>query len=84
MDIKQLLQGIDCACGKKHTCPIDFVAVERGAAKHLETLCRKQKTLLIVADENTLRAAGEEVMSSLSDKTIKKVIFPGFDRRETS
>ncbi|MBE5765855.1 MAG: sn-glycerol-1-phosphate dehydrogenase [Clostridiales bacterium] len=77
MDIKQLLQGIDCACGKKHTCPIDFVAVERGAAKHLETLCRKQNTLLIVADENTFLAAGEATLSALNGKNIKKVIFPG-------
>lgn len=77
MDIKTLLQGFDCSCGKHHTCPIDFVAVERGAAKYLENLCREQNTLLIVADENTFRAAGEEAMAALSGKTIKKVIFPG-------
>ena len=41
MDIMKLLRGVDCACGKHHSCDIGFVAVERGAIGHLRTLCRE-------------------------------------------
>ena len=35
MDIKELLNGVDCSCGRHHSCNIDFIAIERGAIGHL-------------------------------------------------
>ena len=77
MDFQSLLKGVDCVCGKHHRCDMDFVAVEPDAIRHLTTLCKDYKTILLVADENTLAAAGEKTMGYLSGKQVDKVIFPG-------
>lgn len=29
MDINKLLRGVDCSCGKVHTCDIDYVYLEK-------------------------------------------------------
>ena len=77
MDILELLKGKDCSCGKHHSCDIGYVAIERGAISHLTTLCKKDNNILVVADENTFGAAGEQAIRALDGKKIKKVIFPG-------
>lgn len=77
MDINRLLQGIDCACGKKHTCDIKSVYIEKNAATRLTDLCCDAKRILLVADENTLSAAGEGTIAALHDKQLTKVVFPG-------
>ena len=28
MEIKELLNGVDCTCGRHHSCAIDFIAIE--------------------------------------------------------
>lgn len=77
MDINEMLKGMDCSCGKHHTCDIDSVYIEHGAAKRFTDLCREYGNILIVADENTYAAAGEMVCSALVEKEIEKVIFDG-------
>jgi len=77
MDFQKLLQGVDCACGKHHSCDIDFVAIEHGAIRHLTGLCEDYKKILLVADENTYAAAGAATMEALAGKAVTKVIFPG-------
>jgi len=77
MDFQALLKGVDCACGKHHRCDMDFVAVEPDAIRHLTTLCKDYKAILLVADENTFAAAGKQTMAYLAGKQVDKVIFPG-------
>lgn len=77
MDINNILNGVECACGKIHHCDIEYVHIEAGAIARLEKLCDKKENILMVADENTYSAAGEYVEKALCRKTVKKVIFPG-------
>ncbi len=77
MDINELLSGVKCSCGKVHTCDIKYVYIEKNAAERLKVICREDKNILIVADENTYAAAGEMTVKALTGKTIKKVIFSG-------
>ena len=76
MNILSLLKTGKCSCGRTHECDIESVIIESGAIKRLSELCEKYRKILIVADENTLRAAGDAVISSLSSKEISRVIFP--------
>ncbi|MBR6794335.1 MAG: sn-glycerol-1-phosphate dehydrogenase [Clostridia bacterium] len=77
MDINQLLAGVHCTCGKVHTCNIEAVYVERGAAARLKELCKADDHILLVADENTLLAAGASVLAALDGKRLTSVIFSG-------
>lgn len=77
LDINNLLKGVDCACGKKHSCPIKYVYIEKNATERLSEICGKYDSILIVADENTFSAAGNETVSVLADKSIRKVVFSG-------
>ncbi len=77
LDINKLLKGVDCACGKKHTCDIDYVYIEKDAIKHLGEICDQCNNILLVADENTFAAAGEKTEKVLQGKNVKKVIFSG-------
>ena len=72
-----MLKGVDCSCGKRHECPIDYVFIEKNAVRRLGEICKEQTRVLLVADENTFAAAGEQTVSVLSDKILKKVIFSG-------
>lgn len=77
MDINKLLKGINCSCGKFHSCDIKYVYIEQNAIKRLEHICKEFGNILIVADENTFAVAGQKTIESLKDKNIKKVIFGG-------
>ena len=77
MDINKLLKGINCSCGKFHSCDIKYVYIEQNAIKRLEHICKEFSNILIVADENTFAVAGQKTIESLKDKNIKKVIFDG-------
>ena len=77
MNINEILSGVDCACGKRHTCSIEKVYIEKGAVARLSELCSEYKRVIIVADENTYAAGGEGVVSALAGKNITKVIFDG-------
>lgn len=77
MNINELLMGIDCSCGRYHTCDIKYVYIEKGAIEKLEGICKDYHNVLIVADGNTYKAAGKPTETALSGKDIKKVIFSG-------
>ncbi len=77
MNFDTLLKGMDCTCGKHHSCDIGFIAVENNAVKHLTSLCKDYKNILIVADENTYKAGGEKAEAYIKDKNIDRVIFSG-------
>lgn len=77
MNLNQLLQGIQCSCGKKHSCDIDSVFIEDGAISRLCEICAEYNNILLVADENTFAAAGEETCRVLGEKIADKVIFSG-------
>lgn len=77
MDINNLLNGVNCSCGKLHTCDIKHVYIENDAISHLSKICKNYEKILIVADENTYNAAGERTCSVLNNKNINKVIFSG-------
>ena len=77
MDINEILRGVDCKCGRHHSCPIEKIYVERGAISHLAELCKDYNRILLVADENTYKAAGELTENALLDKCLTKVVFSG-------
>ena len=77
MDINTILKGIDCGCGKKHVCDIEFVYIENGAINRLKELYTDKKNILIVADENTYGAAGEKTEKALEGRNVNKVVFDG-------
>lgn len=77
MNINEILAGVDCACGKHHTCSIESVYIESGAAKRLGELCKDCARILIVADENTYAAGGARVEKALAGKEITRVVFDG-------
>ena len=68
MLINDLLKGVNCSCGRYHSCDIDFVAIEDGAISHLTTLSKDYDSILLVADENTWAAAGAQVFSSATSR----------------
>ncbi len=76
MNIAELLQGVDCGCGRHHSCAIRYVAIERDAISHLAILCQEDRKVLLVADENTYAAAGRQTEDALAGKQVEKVIFP--------
>ncbi len=77
MDINNLLYGVECVCGKKHTCDIEYIYIEKNAISRLESLCSDKENILIVADENTYQAVNNKVDEALAGKKLKKVIFSG-------
>ena len=77
MDINTLLQGVQCSCGRHHQCHIRHVAIGTDAIAQLEDITSKFNKILLVADENTYRAAGDKTEKALTGKTLDKVIFSG-------
>ncbi len=77
MNIAELLQGVDCGCGRHHSCAIGYVAIEQGAISHLAALCQNDSKVLLVADENTYAVAGRQTEAALAGKQVPKVVFPG-------
>lgn len=66
---------IECACGRRHFCPIREIVVGRGALERLPELTEGFGHILLAADENTWRAAGEEVSSLLGSRAERTLIF---------
>ena len=78
MELEELLKGIDsCECGKSHPCPIKHVVIRSGAICEIPKLTETYNKILLVADENTYRAAGELVVKKIGEKIYNKVIFDG-------
>ena len=77
MDMNELLRGVDCACGRRHTCAIGAVYVEKNVAARLPGLCENYVSILVVADENTYGVSGAGVEKYVGSKIKDRVIFTG-------
>ena len=78
MDVNEILKGGVCpACGKNHSCPIKRVYIEKNATSHLKEICAEFGSILVVGDENTIRAGGKGVYEVLGEKIKGSVVFPG-------
>lgn len=77
MNVNELLAGVDCSCGKRHECDIETVIIEKGALNKLPELCREYSDILVVADENTYRAAGKRAVLLLGEERARALVFPG-------
>ena len=77
MDINRLLRDTPCSCGRRHRCDIRHVEIKQGAISTLGSISKDYHSVLIVADENTYFAAGDETLKALSGKQVRKVIFSG-------
>ncbi len=76
MTIEELTKGIkNCSCGSDHTCPIKTVRIGAGALADLPSLCLGYKKIVLVADDNTWRACGNEVADMLSYRISSTVIL---------
>lgn len=76
MNLQHMLRGGPCACGRTHTCAIQHIVIEKGALDKLPLLTADYRRILLVADGNTYRAAGERIERLLSERVAKKVVFP--------
>ena len=77
MQIDMLLAGMDCTCGRHHSCNIRHVVIGKGAIASLGEITDGYTSILLVADENTFRAAGAQTENALAGKKICKVVFSG-------
>jgi glycerol-1-phosphate dehydrogenase [NAD(P)+] len=70
--------GYDCKCGQTHKVGIENIIIGQGAIEHLPEVLEvyKGKEILIVADKNTYRVAGNKVEDMLKDSSVvNKYIF---------
>ena len=76
MDIKTLVKGINnCACGRNHKCPIDYVIIGSDVLASLTDICEKYQSILMVSDQNTYRVCGKEVAEILGSKITTSIMF---------
>lgn len=71
MNINELLEGVECTCGRHHTCSIQSVYIEKDATRHLIEICANYQNILLVADENTYAAAGKVTEDTLIGQIAK-------------
>jgi glycerol-1-phosphate dehydrogenase [NAD(P)+] len=78
LDFKKLIADFqDCPCGQKHECAIEDIEIGRGLVHQVGEILKKNhfpQRLLLVADENTLRAA-EGILDSLDGFSVTKYIY---------
>jgi len=80
-DIKELVKGIpNCPCGRTHTCPTEAVEIGSGVLPKIVDLCSGYDHILLVADQNTYRACGENVEKLLGAKVAGKVLYQTGDK----
>lgn len=76
MEIKELLRGVEnCACGKSHKCPIDYVIIGENACDSLTEITKDYNNILLVADVNTFKVGGEVVTKKLGSKLLNTLIY---------
>lgn len=81
MNLPEMLKKLEnCPCGRKHTCVTRVVEIESGLVAHTgERLAAADfpKNILLVSDENAMRAAAG-ILESLAAAgfTVKKLIYP--------
>ncbi len=75
MNVQNFAKDFKCACGKTHTCDIDYVIIKPDAVSEITKLSDKYNHILIAADKNTYPLCGDKVKSLLCDKNIDVLIF---------
>ncbi len=65
IDVKKLLTGINCKCGKRHDCAIRDVILNYGAINKVADLAKGYKKIAVIADNNTYPLCGEKIVNSL-------------------
>jgi glycerol-1-phosphate dehydrogenase [NAD(P)+] len=73
--------AFDCECGVRHELPIEACYIGAGAAEHLARFAEERggRSALVVSDENTRRAGGEQVLAALASVGIelREQVYPG-------
>ncbi len=78
MNIADLVRGIsNCECGKMHICPIKHIIIESDAINTVSDVLSNYSAILLVADENTYKAAGAQIKEIIKSKIASEVIFSG-------
>lgn len=75
MDINELVNGMDCSCGKRHVCAIDHVVIGQGVLKKIPEICAEYRSILLVADQNTYLVCGKAVAAYLGEKITSQIVF---------
>ncbi len=76
MNINELLKGKeDCLCGKEHHCDVKHVYIDNGAVKNIVNHVKDYQHIVLVADQNTYKVAGEEVEELLESHSITTLIY---------
>ena len=77
----EFVKEFSCACGKTHDTQVDDVIIEKGAIKRVPEVIARYgaKKAFILADENTYKAAGEQVCAILEENNVaySKFVFQG-------
>ena len=77
----KFIKEFSCDCGKTHNTQVDDVIVEKGAIKRVPEVISRYgaKKAFILADENTYKAAGENVCAILDEEGVEysKFVFQG-------
>ena len=61
MDINELLRGVDCPCGKFHTCDIKYVYIEPNATERLRDICAEYKNVLTTKGKEKLKEETQQI-----------------------
>ena len=73
----QILKIANCSCGQTHFCDIEGVFIYDGATNNIDPLLKQYRNVLLVADQNTYNAAGEQVEKVIKNKISNRVVFSG-------
>ncbi len=75
MDFEKLLGGIDCECGRRHTCPIKKIVIRSGALEEIPALAENYSNIVLAADTNTYRVCGAKVRELLGEKVEACLVY---------
>ncbi len=78
MKLEELVckEGFNCECGKHHSCPMEYLKIEKGAIGYLTEMLRVLGSSypMVVCDENTYKAAGEKVCDILDKAGVRYLL----------
>lgn len=74
--IEELIRGVEhCPCGRSHECPVEQIEIGAGALQKLPNICTEYKHILLVCDDNTWVACGEQVYDLLAESVENRLIL---------
>lgn len=69
MTTQELTAGIrDCACGREHTCPIQYIRIGANVLEAVHDVCAEYRCVLLVSDDNTDAVCGDTVRALIGEK----------------